>query len=151
MARKVKAPETLADRLYRALQRARENGVALYMEHATEEWFATSGTMPGVCYRVSKAGCSCQGFASFGVCQHHALYLDRFNLRPATAAELDAAITERDYWNEQAASGAITSAEGWRYVLRVRQRAESFLRLATPEPMPPAPAALPVPAASVAA
>jgi hypothetical protein len=72
-----KAIETHAETMARLLKKAQEEGIALLMESDSEEHFATSGTMPGIVYRVSKQGCSCQGFRSFGRCKHYALFMDR--------------------------------------------------------------------------
>src|SRR5687768_13952762 len=66
----------------RLLKKAQAESVELLMEGDTEETFATSGTMPGIVYRVSAAGCSCQGYRSFRRCKHYALYMDTHH-RPA--------------------------------------------------------------------
>jgi len=77
MVQSVEKPkETHANVMARLLKKAQDEGVELLMESDSEEWFATSGTMPGVIYRVSEHGCSCRGYVAFNRCKHFALYLD---------------------------------------------------------------------------
>jgi len=92
--RTVKPKETHADVMARLLKKAQDEGVELLRESDSEEWFATSGTMPGVIYRVSEHGCSCRGYVAFNRCKHFALYLDTHH-RPLDPVALTARRAER--------------------------------------------------------
>src|SRR5687767_4463553 len=70
-----KAGETRAEAIQRLAAKAVINGVRLVMESESEAIFATSASMPTIIYAVGAHGCTCQGFNSFGRCQHHSLYL----------------------------------------------------------------------------
>ena len=92
--RTVKPKETHVDVMARLLKKAQDEGVELLMESDSEEWFSTSGTMPGVIYRVSEHGCSCRGYVAFNRCKHFALYLDTHH-RPLDPVALTARRAER--------------------------------------------------------
>jgi len=136
-----KPQEPYAEALYRLLQKAREERVQLLMDGETERWYATSATMEHVIYAVSETGCTCQGFKSFNRCKHYALFLERFGLRPPTAAELAAAEQEWQRVQSLLSRHQIKSTGDWRHVQTVKSTYERICRIVPQSAFEPAPAA----------
>lgn len=114
VVRSEKPTLSLADRLFKSLQKAREEDLKLFMEGESEKWFATSATIEGVIYAVSDHGCSCRGFSAYRCCKHWALYLEQQGKRPGTAAEFAAAYAERDRLTTLRSENKLKSTADWR-------------------------------------
>jgi len=128
-SRIVKPKETHADVMARLLKKAQDEGVELLMESDSEEWFASSGTMPGVIYRVSEHGCSCRGYVAFNRCKHLSIYLERQGKRPPTAAEIESARVEWDRLQSLLRRNQLKSTGDWRTFQRAKATHERMRTL----------------------
>lgn len=63
------------DPLHRLAEAARDRGVRILREATSGEYYATSGSDPELCYRVTGYSCSCPGFLRWNRCGHHSLLL----------------------------------------------------------------------------
>lgn len=129
---------TRADRLYRSLQLAKEQGIELFTDPDTGQWFATSGSVAGILYRVDDRGCNCAAWAhvrsgDVRSCKHYAAYLERRGKRPPTVAELEDALNVAADYEERARGGFLKTTADWRAQLTARYRAERLLDLACAE------------------
>jgi hypothetical protein len=61
--------------LHRLAENARNRGVRILREATSGEYYATSGSDPELCYRVTGYSCSCPGFLRWSRCGHHSLLL----------------------------------------------------------------------------
>ncbi|HEV2107656.1 MAG TPA: hypothetical protein VGR16_05290 [Thermomicrobiales bacterium] len=60
--------------LTRLADQGERKGVRILLSPAGQH-IATSASDPTRCYRVDLNGCECKGFAFWGRCQHHSLFL----------------------------------------------------------------------------
>jgi len=128
VSRVEQAPESIADRLFRLYVKALEEGVQILTDGDTEVKYATSGTMVGLIYRVSEeAGCSCQGFRSFGRCKHFAMLLQVSGKRPPTDAELAEAESELERLRGLRDRNQLKSTQDWRRLQNASLRYETML------------------------
>lgn len=121
-----KPVESIADKLFRLLQKARDNQIQLFMESESERWFCTSSTMPGVVHAVGETGCSCAGWQTWRRCQHWALWLDKNGKRPPTDAELIAAEAELDRLRYLRDNNQLKSTADWRNLQNASHRVETM-------------------------
>lgn len=51
--------------------KARQEGMELFVDRRTNEYFATSKSQPGTLHRVTLLSCDCLGFVRHQHCRHH--------------------------------------------------------------------------------
>jgi len=79
--------------------KARTQGMTLFRDRETNEYFATSQSQPGHLHRVTLASCDCIGFVTYQHCRHHSalvvahLLAELGTPSPAGTPVLDAAHT----------------------------------------------------------
>jgi len=128
----IESPEQM---LLRLARKGRAEGCELYMESTTEEVFVTSGTMPGILYRVDRDTCTCKGHEVFGRCKHRAVYLFAIGaivepeLDPAANAELLTARAELAHIESLSNRNMLKSTADFRNLDNARQRVDELSAL----------------------
>jgi len=90
-----------ANRWIAARNRAVKEGVKVFRIENTGQWVATSGTKPGVAYKLNVTGnlvnsCDCPAGEQGNVCKHQAAYYDLIGAIPSEADVLEAEDIARD-------------------------------------------------------
>lgn len=117
-----------AERWQRARERAKAANVQLAYYAASDTWFVTSASHPGVVYESDGHGCTCLAYANGDpVCLHRAAVRDHLAARAALGIELlaaKAALATID--DELAAYNASVDGDG-AFAYRNRRRHDELL------------------------
>jgi len=70
--------ETIDAARRRLAEKARAEGVKLYVDRRDQRHYAASTTRPGDLYYVTLLSCSCRGFIAHQRCKHHAALLSAY-------------------------------------------------------------------------
>jgi len=84
MEQRSRLVETRDQALHRLAALAEERGITVHWHDrgAVREYFATSGSKPGLLYRVTLHSCDCEGFVRHGRCSHFARLLAELDELP---------------------------------------------------------------------
>ena len=71
--------ETIDAARRRLAEKARQEGVKLYVDRRDGRHYAASTSRPGLRYYVTLLSCTCPGFIAHQRCKHHAALLSSYN------------------------------------------------------------------------
>ena len=74
--------ETIDQARRRLAEKARAEGVRLYVDRRDQRHYASSSSRPGELYFVTLLSCTCPGFFAHQRCKHHAAILAAYDQLP---------------------------------------------------------------------